>query len=47
MREMLESGGIEAVVWVSSQEQLADVFTKEGVNKGIIREFVKGTVSRG
>jgi hypothetical protein len=42
IREQLEKGEVDGIEWVSTKDQLADVFTKEGVNKEPLREYVGG-----
>jgi hypothetical protein len=42
IREQLEKGEVDGIKWVSTKDQLADVLTKEGVNKEPLREYVGG-----
>ena len=44
MREMLERKEIENVEWVGTEQQVADILTKKGVNNKPIREYVFGKV---
>jgi hypothetical protein len=42
IRKQLEKGEVDGIEWVSTKDQLADVFTKEGVNKEPLRKYVGG-----
>ena len=40
IRELLEERCIKEINWVSTRCQVADIFTKEGVKKDVIRKYV-------
>lgn len=44
IKEMMEKGEIRTVVWISSGDQVADIFTKKGVCDKNLREYIKEKV---
>ena len=45
IRESLEKGEIESVLWVNSKDQLADCLTKEGASREKLYEGLTGKLN--